>query len=471
MNLKLHPKQMLVLKLLRKGIANEILWGGAMGGGKSFMLRAIAIIFSMEIPNLNVYLFRRIGKDLIATHMRGPSSFPVLLDEFTEDKLVNINKSSSTIEFKNNSVIVLNHIQHETDLDRYLSSEIHVALFDEATTFPPKMIKFIRSRVRIGSLIVPDKFKKSIPFIVYATNPRGPSHLYFKSNFIDIHKPYTPFKAPRDDGGMNRIFIPALLSDNPTLTDNDPNYRDRALGMGDPDVVEAYLNGDWSCVEGAALPTFSREYHILDSEKVKLSESWKIRVAYDYGYSAPYSVLFYVISTGESRYQFCPVKGSIIFIGEIYGDANGSEVGLKEDVSITADKIIQRKFLEKWPRLYPGPADRSIFSREQGPSIADLMARKGVIFEESDKSPGSRVRGLSVVRQYLRNVIVSSEKDPGFYVMDTCPRLIKHLSALSLDNKTGEDVDTDQPDHDWDVVRYVALHQIKELKLVPVEGQ
>ena len=420
MNLTLHKKQMMVLQILRKGLANEILWGGAMGGGKSFMLRALAIIFCMEVPNLNVYLFRRIGKDLIATHMRGPTSFPVLLNEFVEDKLVSINKSSSTIEWSNNSVIVLNHIQHESDLDRYLSSEIHVALFDEATTFTPKMIKFIRSRMRLGSLQVPEKFKKALPFAVYATNPRGPSHLYFKSNFVDVHKPLTPFVAPDDDGGMTRIFIPALLSDNPTLTKNDPDYRQRA--------------------------------------------------GYDYGYSAPYSVIFYTISTGESEYDFCPPKGSIIIVDEIYGDSNKSEIGLKEDVAITADKIKERQFVRKWPNLLPGPADKAIFAKEQGPSIASIFKEKGINFDESIKSPGSRIRGLSIAREFLLNSVVNKESKPGLYILDRCVRLIQHLSALSLDEKTGEDVDTTQPDHDWDVIRYILLHQQNELKQIKIKG-
>ena len=470
MNLSLHKKQMMVLQILRKGIANEILWGGAMGGGKSFMLRALAIIFCMEVPNLNVYLFRRIGKDLIATHMRGPTSFPVLLQEFVEDKLVNINKSSSTIEWSNNSVIVLNHIQHESDLERYLSSEIHVALFDEATTFTPKMIKFIRSRIRLGSLKVPEKFKKALPFIVYATNPRGPSHLYFKSNFVDVHKALTPFIAPSDDGGMTRIFIPALLTDNPTLTKNDPNYRQRAMGMGDPEVVEAYLNGDWSCAEGAALPTFSRQHHVVSTEKVKLSTNWDVRVGYDYGFSAPYSVLFYIIATGESEFDFCPPKGSVIIVDEIYGDINRSEIGLKEDVAVTADKILERQFVRKWVNLLPGPADKSIFAKEQGPSIASIFLSKGIRFEESNKSPGSRIRGLSIIRELLLNSIIHKEDKPGLYIFDRCVRLIQHLSALSLDNKTGEDVDTTQPDHDWDVLRYIILHQMNVLKLVKVKG-
>lgn len=471
MELNLHKKQMFVLKTLLDGTANEILWGGAAGGGKSYMLRAIAIIFAMEIPKCNVYLFRRTVKDLIATHMRGPASFPVLLNEFVEDKLVKVNHSSSTIEFENGSIISLNHIQYEADLEKYLSAEMHVVLFDESTTFTPKMIQFIRSRLRLGSLEIPDKYKKALPFALYATNPRGPSHLYFKSNFVDIDTPCVPFEAPEDEGGMMRMFIPALLSDNPTLMRNDPDYIKRVMGMGDPEVVKAYINGDWSCAEGAALPTFSREHHVKPA-KTGRSIHWPVYCAYDYGFSAPYSVLFFCIADGESSTDFCPPKGSIVIVGEIYGD-DGREHGLREEVGTTAMKIKRFHQFQYGGTLLPGPADNAIFSREQGPSIADSMSKASnryVEFVPADKTPGSRINGLAVVRRLLENVLQNPHELSGLYVLDNCPRLIVHMSALSLDDKNPEDVDTTQPDHDWDTLRYIGLFKSSIASKVMLEG-
>lgn len=470
MDLKLHKKQMFVLQTLLSGGANEILWGGAMGGGKSFMLRAIAIIFAMEVPNCNIYLFRRTVKDLIATHMRGPTSFPNLLAEFLEDKLVKINTQSSTIEFKNKSIISLNHIQYEADLDKYLSAEMHVVLFDESTTFTPKMIKFIRSRLRIGSLELPEKYKKALPFILYATNPRGPSHLYFKSSFVDVNDHSKAFRAPVDEGGMKRMFIPALISDNPTLMNNDPEYISRVMGMGDPEVVKAYINGDWSCVEGAALPTFSREKHVKESHLMPSFQ--KIHVAYDYGFSAPYSVLFFFVHNGESDTDWNPPKGSLVICGEIYGD-DGKENGLREDVGITAKKILRFFSTVFEGTMYPGPADNAIFNKEQGPSIAESMsaATNGkVTFVKSDKSPGSRIGGLAVIRRLLENALADTPEFPGLYILDTCQRLIAHASSLSIDEKNLEDVDTTQPDHDWDVLRYIGLHKSKIVQTVDIEG-
>ena len=38
--------------------ANEILYGGAAGGGKSHLMRIMAILCCMYVPGLLVYLFR-----------------------------------------------------------------------------------------------------------------------------------------------------------------------------------------------------------------------------------------------------------------------------------------------------------------------------------------------------------------------------------------------------------------------------
>ena len=466
MQINLHNRQNEVLQAVYSG-KNEVLFGGAAGGGKSYLLRALACIFAVQCPGISIYLFRRKIKDLKATHLRGAMSFPILLKDFIRDGLANINKANNIIEFKNNAVITLAHINYENDLNDYLSAEVHIALFDEATTFTPTMLRFIRSRVRLGSLDIPEALKGILPFIVYATNPRGPSHHYFKSGWVDAAEPMTKFTATLSDGGMERIFIPAFLQDNPSIIKNDPQYAERLHGLGDDDIVQAYLKGDWSVVEGAALPKFNRQVHVKQQQIIPLN--WVKKRGYDYGFSAPYSVLFYATATGETDKEvgdedyFNPVKGSIVIIDEIYGD-NGDEVGLKEEAGKTSTKIEMKELENDW-YVRPGPADNAIFSKEQGPSIASLMKVEWV---KSDKTPGSRINGLALCRQMLLNATVFPQEKPGLYIFNNCVRLIRHLTNLQLD---GEDIDShSQPDHDWDVLRYIILDVSKEIRLIKVVG-
>jgi len=363
------------------------------------------------------------------------------------------------------SRINLSHCQHERDLENYLSAEIHILLLDEATTFTEKMVRFLRGRVRLGSLGIPKEFKKCLPFILYATNPRGVSHAYFKRNFVDAHEPLKQFKAPVDEGGMNRVFIPSLISQNPYI---EKGYADRLKGMGDPEIVEAYLKGDWSVVEGAALKELSRKDHVVKSNKI--SNLWSYKRAYDYGFSAPYSVLFYCISNGESETDWNPPKGSIIICGYIYG-VDERNKGLQEDVTVTAAKI---KFIEKTQFknviVRPGPADSSIFAKEQGPSIASRMEENGISWELSDKTPGSRILGLSEARTLLYNSKHRPLEEPGLYFTEDCLPVVNRLISLPLSEKNPEDVDTDAEDHEWDVLRYIVLDKSKMITTKSVGG-
>ncbi|MGB8840017.1 MAG: hypothetical protein WCC64_03000, partial [Aliidongia sp.] len=69
--LRLHAKQGVALET----VATDVLSGGAVGGGKSHLMRAAAIMWCGMIPGLQVYLFRRLRDDLVKNHIEGPSGF------------------------------------------------------------------------------------------------------------------------------------------------------------------------------------------------------------------------------------------------------------------------------------------------------------------------------------------------------------------------------------------------------------
>ena len=69
--LTIQPKQEAAIN----SPAQETLYGGAAGGGKSWLLRAAGILWCLQVPNLQVYLFRRTWPELEYNHLQGSGSF------------------------------------------------------------------------------------------------------------------------------------------------------------------------------------------------------------------------------------------------------------------------------------------------------------------------------------------------------------------------------------------------------------
>ena len=460
MNHRLHYKQGLALN----SPATEILYGGAAGGGKSHLMRIAAIWWCASIPGLQVYLFRRKYKELLKNHMEGPSGFPTLLGEWIQRKLVKINHSELTIEFWNGSKIFLCHCQHEKDVSNYQGAEIHVLLMDELTHFTETIYRFLRGRCRLGSLHVPDEFKGRFPRILCGSNPGSVGHNWVKLSFVDNGAHMEIVQMPKAEGGMRRQYIPALLSDNPTLLENDPDYADKLEGLGNPELIRAMLNGDWDIVAGGMLDDlWRRAVHVI--EPFPIPASWHVDRAFDWGGTRPFSVGWWAESDGTEATLADGTKrsfprGTLFRIGEWYGWNGKANTGLKMLAPDIAAGINEREM--KLPyvakeRIKPGPADGMIFNAgtiEDVKSLADVMAAAGVRWTEADKSPHSRRTGWQRIREYLSASLQSPMEKPGLFIFNTCAQWIRTVPVLPRDGRDPDDVDTEAEDHAGDETRY-----------------
>jgi len=119
-----HPKQV----LFHKTCANEVLFGGAAGPGKSRALRAEGLRWACTIPGLQIYLFRRTFPELEKNHIiSSQGEFPKDLGEYKSQ--------ARRWEFFNGSMLHFCHCQYEQDVFQYQGAEIHLLLIDELTTF------------------------------------------------------------------------------------------------------------------------------------------------------------------------------------------------------------------------------------------------------------------------------------------------------------------------------------------------
>jgi hypothetical protein len=468
-NFKLYPSQKEALVTP----ANEILYGGALGGGKSYLARVASIIFSLEIPGLITYLFRRTFKEVLANHIYTPGGYLEMLKDMIEDGDVIFSKSDYSFTFYNGSRIQLAHSQYESDIYSHQGAQIGFLIVDEATHFAPTMIRFIRSRVRLGGMNVPEKWKGSFPRILYTANPGNVGHMYFKSNFVD-HGSFKVFRAPEDEGSMRRIYIPAKLSDNKILLMNDPEYAQRVKGMGDSNLVKAMLEGDWESLSIGGFSDIWRSHlHVIDP--FDIPHTWKIDRGYDYGYSAPAAALWFAESDGEeflnAQGQACWVpKGTIFIINELYF-ANHKHEGIRLPASEQGKRIKQAEIeYGIHNRVKPGPADNSIFNKEEGPSTADQMATSGITFSRSNKSQGSRITGVELFRGRLQAVHTQPMEQPGVFVFRNCFHTIRTVPNLQNDEAKPEDISTTGEDHIWDVIRYRILAAITKAGTMKVKG-
>lgn len=395
--------------------ATELLYGGAAGGGKSHLMRVASIAWCVDIPGLQVYIFRRLSDDLHKNHMEGHSGFPALLSEWIEGGHAKINWSKNFIEFWNGSKIHLCHCQYEKDVIKYQGAQIHVLLIDELTHFTEKIYRYLRGRCRLGGLKVPERYRGLFPRIICGSNPGGVGHNWVKAAFIDIAPPKAITQMPPKEGGKRRQYIPAKLADNPSMAESDPDYSSTLEGLGSPELVRAMRDGDWDIVAGGMFDDlWSRPVHVL--APFAIPSSWRVDRGFDWGSSKPFSVIWFAESDGTaatladgSKRHF--PRGSIFAIAEWYGWNGKPNEGCKMLAVDIAREIVKREKAMPY-QVRPGPADTSIFDTQNGNCIADDMAKERVRWNKADKSPGSRKNGWEMIRKLLKQA--SGNELPGF---------------------------------------------------------
>jgi hypothetical protein len=223
------------------------------------------------------------------------------------------------------------------------------------------------------------------------------------------------------------------------------------------------LEGDWNIVAGGMFDdVYSQEIHEISP--FNIPSSWRIDRSFDWGSSKPFSVGWWAESDGteatlpDDSKKAWP-RGTLFRIGEWYGWSGQPNEGCKMLAVEVAKGILDRELSAPWgSRVEPGPADNSIFDAENGVCIADDMAKLGIRWERSDKSPGSRKTGWEAMRRMFKACRKHPMEEPGLYVFNTCrDGFIRTVPALIRDQNKTDDVDTNAEDHCGDEARYRCL--------------
>lgn len=425
---------------IRQDDVDELLYGGAVFGGKSDFLLGD---FAQDVPrpygkHWHGILFRKSYKQLEDLISRSKEIYPRWFPG------CRWTGSSKEIEkawvWPNGATLRMRHMDHEDDWQEYWGHAYTWIGWDELALWAsPKAYKMLKARLRSAQAAIPNKRIRA------SANPGGPGHHWVKDYWKIDQYPLGSHVFEADDGsGMKRVFIRARLGDNRIGIQNDPTYERRLEGVGSAQLVRALRDGDWSIVAGAYFPEFSTDRHVC--HPFEIPKHWGRIRAMDWGSTKPFAVLWGAVSDGEIAGV---PRGTIVIYREWYGSTGEPDVGLKLPAETVGVGILER---EKGEKLSDEVLDPSAFARDGGPSIAE---RLGLGFRRADNARVAgvgRMGGWDQVRSRLR-----AEGVPGLVIFSTCTDLIRTLPALQHDVNKPEDVDTADEDHAPDALRYMCM--------------
>jgi len=323
---------------------------------------------------------------------------------------------------------------------------------------------------------------------VATTNPYGPGHNWVKAEFIDA-APYgvvtskertivNPKTKKEEVIKRTQMTIFGSFTENPYLS---PEYIAGLYEQTDDNIIRAWIHGDWDIVAGGAFDdVWNKAIHVLP--RFRIPKSWRVDRSMDWGSSHPFSVgwwaeadgteaVFYDPKIGRER-VFCPPKGTLIQIAELYGSTKiGANQGVKWSSTKLAEAVKEveiRLMSEGWivSQPVPGPADNQISNVNESDTdtLEKKMAKVGVRWEKSDKSSGTRAIGLELMRERLD--AAKHHENPALYFMDVCRASIATIPVLPRDPDNLDDVDTSAEDHPYDMTRYRCLKASNNLAQV-----
>lgn len=234
---KPQPKQAQALS----STAEEILYGGARGGGKTEAGQAF-LLYDYQNPDYRALVIRKNADDLRDWLDRAMRMYAPLGAVQTG--------VPAEIKFPSGAIIRTGHLKDDKAYTKYQGQEYQKILIEELSHIArkgdyKKLIGSCRSTV--------DGIK---PQVFCTTNPDEPGIEWIKEHWQIPDVPdFNKIYEIRDDQGRRLVFIPAKVEDNPILLSKDPNYLKylESLRKDDPDLYEAWRNGNWKGygVEGA----------------------------------------------------------------------------------------------------------------------------------------------------------------------------------------------------------------------------
>jgi hypothetical protein len=423
--------------VFHKAVADEKLYGGAAGGGKTAAIVAEAVTLALQYPGIRINMFRRTRPELMGT----------IHPEIMKQTAAYINAGHMTWKgqenrfvLTNGSTIILNYLDNANDVYRYQGAEMPIIAVDELTQFPQAWIEYLITRNRTDN--------PNWPVMFFAgTNPGGVGHGWVKSRFIDPVPPETINTVELEDGHtVTRVFIPAKVDDHPSEKFRE-DYSRKLAAISDPQLRKALRDGDWNVFAGQVFTEWRTNLHTI--EPFQIPAHWVKWFSYDHGYNT---------QAAGSWFTKDPQTGRTFKYRELYV----SQVGVK-------DIAQQIKMYEGGENITFRLADPAIWkgagNQNTGDTVAQMFQKEGISFQPANND---RLAGLA---QFHSMLALAPDGLPWLQYFTSCVESIRTIPALPYDKNRVEDVDTNAEDHLYDSDRYGLIGQRPAVRPTPHKPQ
>ena len=411
---KPQPKQAIALACNE----DEILYGGARGGGKTDAGQAW-LLYDIDKPKYRALVIRRNATDLDdwidrAKHMYQPSGGVFVGDTFN---------------FPSGARIRTGHLKDDNAYTKYQGHEYHKLLIEEVT--------HIASEANYEKLL--GSCRSTVPEIkpqVFATtNPDGAGYTWVKRRWSIPDMPTDIIRSKDEKTGRRRVFIPSRVQDNPVLMTVDPGYIKYLESIQDDDLRDAWLNGSWSGI------TLKGAYYVKQIQEarhegritnVPYEPAIPVHTWWDLGVGDSTSIGFFQFVGKESRmidYFEATGEGLNFYINEL--------------------RLKGYTYGEHY-----APHDIAVREFSSGKSRLEIAKDLGINFTIVPNIPIDD--GINVVRMRFKGLWIDQTKCAGF--VDLISQYQKEWNDKMGDYKQ-------KPLHDWtshgaDMFRYWAVTTI-----------
>lgn len=424
----------------------EVFFGGARGGGKTDgVLGKWAIKEKRYGEHFNAVMFRRTTVSSEDAIERSKQIYKPLGGSY-------VGSPQPTWRMPNGGRVSFRYLETVDDADEWQGRNLTDAWVEEAGQYATpapidRLFGVLRSAV--GAPVQ----------LILTANPGGAGQHWIRDRY-QLH-PFPPgpkvVQRVLPDGYVHKMaVIPSRLTDNRILMARDPAYKSRLHLVGSQELVRAWLEGDWSAIEGAFFDCWSEAKHVV--RPFAVPGHWMRFRSMDWGSASPFSVGWWAVvsdphdAANSAGGKVKLPRGCIVRYREWYG-AGKDGAGLK----LTAEEVGEGiKSRERGEQIVYGVLDPSAFKEDGGPSIGERLGECGAYFTGADNTRVSQrgaMSGWDLVRARLKG---DREGNPMLVVFSTCADTIRTLPVLQHDEARAEDLDTDSEDHAADDVRYAC---------------